>query len=242
MTDFQDYDAFYANLRTILGDLLILKEEEIQPGSLLLEDLDADSISFLELSFLVEEKLGVTMPEVKVSEELLTQRLATGLEKMQSMGGDATFFEHVEKKAVGKVVEEVGTAGELAVLLGAADCDGIDPQTPTGALRVGELGKIGLPGDWHDLSDEVRDMTVTQAVDRADVWQVMAPGARKQLLDTQTVGDLSRNIECRIPSGLEAEMPLSQLTLQDLFRFLTVGAMASYLWELRPRTSSDPTP
>jgi acyl carrier protein len=242
VTKINDYDEFYAKFRVILSDLLILKEEEIKPGSLLLEDLDADSISFLELSFLVEESLGVKMPEVKVTEELLTKPLASGLEMMEAMGGDATFFEHVEKRAVGKVVEEVGTARELAALFGVAELDGIDPETPTGALRVGQLGRVGLPGDWSDLPGELTELTVAEAVDRADVWQVMAPAGRKQLLDTQTVGDLSRNMECGIPSGLQAETPLAELTLQDLFRFLTVSAMASYLWGLREGAAADANP
>ena len=60
-----------ARLTKILAEILILNEDEIHPGSRLVDDLDADSIAFLELHHRLQHDFGLEVPRPKVTEETL---------------------------------------------------------------------------------------------------------------------------------------------------------------------------
>ncbi len=45
-------------LRAILSELLLLKAEDVRSESLLIDDLDVDSIALLELAFTIERDFG----------------------------------------------------------------------------------------------------------------------------------------------------------------------------------------
>jgi len=82
-----------ARLRAILAELLLLEPEQVHPESLLVDDLDVDSIALLELAFTIEREFGVPFPDVKASEETFNMRLPDALETLEAAPGDTTFFE-----------------------------------------------------------------------------------------------------------------------------------------------------
>ena len=63
--EIDSYEMLYGELVEVLSDLLVVPYDEIEPHSLLVDDLDADSVSFLELSYMLNERFGIQMAEVK---------------------------------------------------------------------------------------------------------------------------------------------------------------------------------
>jgi len=52
-------DEIYSKVRTVLVDALGVDEEEVQPGAVLVDDLGAESIDFLDISFRLEKAFGI---------------------------------------------------------------------------------------------------------------------------------------------------------------------------------------
>ncbi len=149
-------------VRAMLADLLVLNLEEIKPESLLVDDLDADSIAFLELWFLLEKEFGLELPEVKADEELLSMPLLPGLERLEAIGGDTTFFEFIKREietrgmaaAQPRLVTEAApaldrarraglaaqhTVASLSAIVGGRAPAGFSPDTPLTELRLRDL-------------------------------------------------------------------------------------------------------
>ncbi len=57
MTD----EEIYERLRPLIVEVTGVKPEEVRPGSVLVDDLGAESIDLVDLSFLIEEKFGITI-------------------------------------------------------------------------------------------------------------------------------------------------------------------------------------
>jgi acyl carrier protein len=142
-------DEFEAGMRSLLAELLVLKEDEIHASSLLFDDLDADSVAFIELAYRLREDFGIVMPEVKSDEETLNMPIEQGISRLRDLGGDQTLFEYVETR----VLEHLGTsadrteagrarllhdvtAGLLSRSLGGRLPDDIAESTPFGRLRL----------------------------------------------------------------------------------------------------------
>ena len=70
-------------IRELLADLLVLRPDEVRPEHLLVDDLDADSITFLELWFKLERDFGFDLPEVKADEETFNLPLLDGLARLE---------------------------------------------------------------------------------------------------------------------------------------------------------------
>lgn len=136
-----------SRLRAILSDVLVLELADVRPETRLLEDMDADSITLIELAFSIEKELGVRLPEVKADEETLNLPLPA----------------------------------------------------------------CARPG--HAPRSDRRDRG-------------------EQLFRRQTVATMARAAQAEIPEGLEPAAPIASMRLRDLFRFLTVGAMAEYVAHL----------
>jgi acyl carrier protein len=51
----------FEKLRAMLVEVLGVRQEQVQMDSVLVEDLGAESIDLLDLSFLIEQKFGVTL-------------------------------------------------------------------------------------------------------------------------------------------------------------------------------------
>ena len=124
-----------ARLREILADFLVIGKDEVRPESLLVDDLDADSITFIEVWVTLEQEFKVRLPEVKATEENFGLTLEEGLAKLRTSDGDLTLFEFLIRSGV---VQRV-TIGEFAAAVGGRVPTGMDAQAPAGTLRVREL-------------------------------------------------------------------------------------------------------
>ena len=82
-------------LRPILADILVLNEEEVEPTRQLVDDLDADSVAFLELNYRLQQDFGLIVPRPKVTEEMLGMPLPEGMSKMHSLGIEPTMLEYM---------------------------------------------------------------------------------------------------------------------------------------------------
>ena len=56
-----------ARMRTIVAESLALKPEEVAPESRLIPDLGADSLDFIDLTFLIEREIGVKLRDGELS-------------------------------------------------------------------------------------------------------------------------------------------------------------------------------
>ncbi len=143
-------------LQRILCDLLLLEPEAVQPGSLLVSDLDVDSITMLELAFTVEKEFGVAFPDVKASEETFNLLLPEALQRLEAMPGGTTFFEYIKEEAIRQALGRTVTSDRLdeatrdrifrqqsvdslARAVGGRAPDGVDQHTPVSALRLVDL-------------------------------------------------------------------------------------------------------
>ena len=236
MSEFESYPEFKQAFRALLADLLVIKESEITDSSLLVDDLDADSVSFLELTFLAREKLGVTIPAAKMNEEIMNLPLEKGLEELEELGGDQTFFEYSKIEATRSVLMSSRTAFEFARDIGMpfpADQDG---DRLMSQIRLSELGEFGLEADWSGLTEEELALPLTEAIESIDLGRRLHSEAKRVLFESLRARGLSQSMGGRVPDGIDPDTSLSSLRVQDLFRFLSVGSMARYLWAIRAKS------
>lgn len=64
-----DIDAIYPQVAEIIADALGCDEDEVKPDSSLINDLDAESIDFLDIVFRLEREFKVKIPRGKAVEE-----------------------------------------------------------------------------------------------------------------------------------------------------------------------------
>jgi acyl carrier protein len=64
-----DIDAVFPKVAQIVADALGCELDEVKPKSSLIEDLDAESIDFLDLVFRLEKGFGVKIPRGKIVED-----------------------------------------------------------------------------------------------------------------------------------------------------------------------------
>ncbi|HRZ60491.1 MAG TPA: acyl carrier protein [Rubrivivax sp.] len=65
----EDIDAVYPKVAQIIADALGCELDEVKPTASLIEDLDAESIDFLDLVFRLERGFGVKIPRGKIVED-----------------------------------------------------------------------------------------------------------------------------------------------------------------------------
>ena len=87
-------------LTDILAEILVLNKSDIRPSRKLVDDLDADSIAFLELTYRLRRDFGLKVPEAKVDEETLRLPLLEGLQRLEQAIGGTTLFEFMKLEAV----------------------------------------------------------------------------------------------------------------------------------------------
>jgi acyl carrier protein len=159
MHDDPIHDDVPRRMQDILCDLLCLKPEEVRPESLLLDDLDLDSLGFIELAFAVEKTFGVDFPDVKATEETFGALVPDALTKIESMGGNTTLFEYIKQEAIRALFDEpdatdilaphtredlfrAQTAATLARAVGGRVPDGLDPATSITTLHLSDLFRL----------------------------------------------------------------------------------------------------
>lgn len=64
-----DIDAVYPKVAQIVADALGCELEDVKPKASLIQDLDAESIDFLDLVFRLERGFGVKIPRGKIVED-----------------------------------------------------------------------------------------------------------------------------------------------------------------------------
>lgn len=64
-----EIDAIYPKVAEIIADALGCEEDEVKPDSSLIDDLDAESIDFLDIVFRLEREFKVKIPRGKAVEE-----------------------------------------------------------------------------------------------------------------------------------------------------------------------------
>lgn len=55
-------DSVFPKMKTIIADVLVLDEDEVQLSSRLISDLGAESIDFLDLVFQLEKEFSIKIP------------------------------------------------------------------------------------------------------------------------------------------------------------------------------------
>jgi acyl carrier protein len=65
----QEIDAVFPNVAQTIADALGCDLDEVKPKASLIEDLDAESIDFLDLVFRLEKGFGVKIPRGKIVED-----------------------------------------------------------------------------------------------------------------------------------------------------------------------------
>ena len=151
-------EEVFNTIRDILCDILVLNEEDVKMSSKLVDDLDADSIAFLELTFRIRSDFGLEVPDAKVDEETLTMPLLEGVEKIEQTLGGTTLFEYMKQEAT--LLGDQASMG-LAPILDSSQYARDRAKT----LTLGELAQLmgtSLPQDFtaEDLISalELRDL------------------------------------------------------------------------------------
>jgi hypothetical protein len=122
----------------------------VRPDSLLLDELDVDSITLIELAFAIEKEFGVDFPEVKATEETFTVRMPDAIRMLEKTDGGMTFFEFIKAEALRTLApdEDVARRNELfetlplaalVAAVGARVPDGIDGTAPLASLTLYDL-------------------------------------------------------------------------------------------------------
>src|SRR5438876_1026083 len=150
-------------LRAILSDLLLLKTEDVRSESLLIDDLDVDSIALLELAFTIERDFGVPFPDVKASEETFSALLPDALQKLEATPGGTTFFEYVKEEAIREMLTRTETVAELAAVLAIPVAPGLRADGALATTRIRELWQAGLLSP-HEADGQLLDRPFGEAV------------------------------------------------------------------------------
>jgi acyl carrier protein len=220
-------ETVLSRLQRILCDLLVLKPEDVHPESLLVDDLDADSIAMIELMFAIEQEFGVKLPDLKADEETFALPLPDGLRRLEETPGTTTFFEYLKHEAICHVFGSVSTIGDMAALLGVALPPGRDPSLPVSRLLIEDVERLATAA-WEDAPRTARAFGA-QDFDVARLASLLTAPTRDALFRKQNVATLARAAVTRVPEGMDPNASVSKLRLRDLFRFFTVGAMAGYV-------------
>jgi acyl carrier protein len=101
----------------MIAEILVLNEEDVQPWSKLVEDLDADSIAFLELTYRLRKDFGLEVPEAKIDEETLRLPLLDGIDRVKQRIRGTTLFEFMELEALRDDGQDAESRARMLVVL-----------------------------------------------------------------------------------------------------------------------------
>ena len=216
-----------------LGELLVLDPQEIRPDSLLIDDLDADSITFVELSFAIEKDYGVTIPELKADESTFGIPVIQGLHRLEAIPGGVSFFEYVKQEAIRNAFGGSSRVRDLTAALRIPVPADLDGDAPAATLRVRDVARMGIGlRARREIEEDLTERSFAEVLRAGIGLPWLAEASRDRLFDGRTLAMVAEVIGGRVPAGLEHEAPVSSLRTMDLFRFLTVGSMAGYIESL----------
>jgi len=167
-----------------------------------------------------------------VDEETLNLNLVDGLERLNTLQGETTFFEHVKEETLKRLLTEHRTAGSIADMLAVDVPIGMTSETDISTLCLADLERFGLAIDKSAVDPETLRMSLADTLPKLKHESVFPYETRERLFRSQRIDALVRGVDGRVPPGMSGSTRLSELLLRDLFRFLTVGAMARYLWNI----------
>jgi len=214
-----------------LAELLVLDAHDIRSDSLLIDDLDADSITFVELSFAIEKDYGVTIPELKADESTFGIPVIQGLHRLEAIPGGVSFFEYVKQEAVRNVFRGSARIRDLTAALRIQVPVDLDGDAPVTTLRVRDAARMGIRLRARD-EDGLAERVFAEVLGAGIALPWLEEGSRDRLFEGRTLAMVAEVIGGRVPAGLEPGAPVSSLRTMDLFRFLTVGSMAGYIESL----------
>lgn len=252
MTTFTEEEVT-RRLTAILAEILVMSPEEIHPGSLLVDELDADSIAFLELNYRLKSDFGIATPNPKVDESTLSMPAPEALRKIEVQLGGTTLFEFMKDEAVRSAAVDPTTRRAMgeALMGGMEDGGGLsllkaglatavrDPAARTLVSAV--LDDVGAD---PDASDRLRRATDADPELRERLAAFREPGpegaaaedaeAQRKAFHDLILRDmdlerLARFMGGEVPSGLDPGSPVSSIRLRDLFRFITVQSYVRYV-------------
>lgn len=147
-------EEVFAQLRDILCDILVLTEDEVEPSSKLVDDLDADSIAFLELTYRIRSDFGLEVPQAKVDEETLGMTVIEGMKRLETAMGGTTLFEFMQGEAARSDADDPFnywknfssnpeaaqiTIGEMSQQMGTSSPEGFAEDALASSLKVADL-------------------------------------------------------------------------------------------------------
>jgi acyl carrier protein len=156
-------------VRDILSGQLLRSRDDVRAESLLVQDLEVDSLGLIELTFAIEEKFGVEFPDLKTSAELLLLPLPDGLRRIASMPGATTLFEFMEgevARALGGAEADAATrdllfrnatVADVARAMGGAVPTALLAETPLAELRLADLFRLITVGVVARYVEFLRD-------------------------------------------------------------------------------------
>ena len=141
-------------LREILCELFLHEPEQVRPESLLIGELEVDSIGFLDLAFTIEDRFDVVFPDLKTDAQLIGLPLPEALRRLeQDPAGVTTLFGYVKEEAIrhaagGSVPADERaredilarqTFGDLARSVGLRIPADLEPTMPLSEVRLAQV-------------------------------------------------------------------------------------------------------
>ncbi|MEO0603566.1 MAG: acyl carrier protein [Myxococcota bacterium] len=250
-------DEVYPTLVGIIAEVLVIDRRAVRPDALLFEELDADSITILELNHRCQEELGVRIPDTQIGERILSSTLVDGMLELSTGVGAHSLFAsvgwHSDEESgslFGRGLARAVGSPAFTEALGSA-LDRVD----AGELPPGDLVRVmswldeasGLSGPLEELRRAhgalmARVDALPGRADEREVAGSTALGAWERVfpreiltgpLSEVTVGELAEAFGGAVPPRLEPAEPIASLRFRDLFRFVNVRSYAAYVASLQ---------
>jgi acyl carrier protein len=88
-------------VREIICELFLHDPAQVHAESLLIGELDVDSIGFLDLAFTIEDRFGLVFPDLKTDAQLIGMPLPEALRRLeQDPAAATTLFGYVKAEAI----------------------------------------------------------------------------------------------------------------------------------------------
>ncbi|MBQ1597554.1 MAG: acyl carrier protein [Lachnospiraceae bacterium] len=74
----------FEELKSLIAENLSVDEDKITPASKLIDDLEADSLSIVELHMAIEDETGVSIPDEEVEKLVTVQDVMDAIARHQA--------------------------------------------------------------------------------------------------------------------------------------------------------------
>lgn len=73
----------FEELKQLIAETLSVDEDEVKPETKLVDDLDADSLSIVELHMAIEDQTGISIPDEEIEKLVTVQDVFDAIQKAQ---------------------------------------------------------------------------------------------------------------------------------------------------------------